>query len=185
MIGVIPEDLPKFVRADFDTGALTWLPRGRDYFRRENDWRSWNTQHAEKPAFNSPGGDGYLCGGIFYKTYWAHRIIWCLAHGDWPAEFIDHIDGNGRNNSLSNLRLATIAQNNRNRVSKSTATSKYLGVCWLTKQQKWQAQIYSNGSKRDLGRFDCEIAAAAAYDRAAKELFGEFARPNLPSGEAA
>ena len=39
-----------------------------------------------------------------------------------------------------------------------------------------------DGKNRCLGRFRDEIAAAEAYDEAARELFGEHARPNFPDG---
>jgi hypothetical protein len=34
-----------------------------------------------------------------------------------------------------------------------------------------------------IGRFDDEKAAAMAYDARAKELFGDYAAPNLPSSK--
>lgn len=49
------------------------------------------------------------------RTYFAHRIIWTLVHGDIPADkFIDHIDGNPSNNALANLRLVSLSANSRN-----------------------------------------------------------------------
>jgi hypothetical protein len=61
-------------------------------------------------------------------------------------------------------------------------TSRFKGVCWIEKRGKWYAQIQKEGERRRLGQFDDEIAAAEAYDEAARELFGEHAWLNFPDG---
>jgi len=93
--------------------------------------------------------------------------------------FVDHIDHNGLNNRRSNLRLCTLAQNNRNMVSR-TGSSKYKGVCWHGGTKKWNAKIRLNRKCYHIGLFTDEIAAAKAYDKKAKELHGQFACLNFP-----
>ena len=85
----------------------------------------------------------------------------------------DHRDGNGLNNTRANLRIATIAQNAQNR--RPVGASLYKGVCWHKREQKWLARIRINGKFIELGRFTNEKDAAAAYNTAAKNHFGEFA----------
>ena len=91
---------------------------------------------------------------------------------------VDHINRNGLDNRRSNLRIATRSQNNANRKSKNV-TSNYQGVCWSRRDKKWRANIQINRKKQSLGYFDSEIEAAKAYDKKAKELFGEFAILNF------
>jgi hypothetical protein len=55
-------------------------------------------------------------------------------------------------------------------------------VHWERQTKKWVARIATDGKTRRLGRFGSEIAAAEAYDEAAKELFGEYAWLNFPDG---
>ena len=92
---------------------------------------------------------------------------------------IDHRDGDGLNNKKNNLRLATHAQNIMNQRLNKVNTSGYKGVSWH--RNKWRAQIKKDGKRHHLGLFTCLIKAAKAYDEAAKELFGEYARLNFPN----
>lgn len=46
----------------------------------------------------------------------AHRVVWLLCKGSWPSGEIDHIDGNGYNNHIENLRCCTHSENDWNRV---------------------------------------------------------------------
>lgn len=91
---------------------------------------------------------------------------------------VDHKDNDGLNNKRSNLRLATKIQNDRNRKSYK-GTSKYKGVWFSKRDQKWKSTIYVNRKQINIGTFINEIDAAKAYDKKAKELFGEFAKLNL------
>ncbi len=91
---------------------------------------------------------------------------------------IDHINGNSLDNRRCNLRIVTRSQNNMNQ-KKTRGTSKYKGVSWHKNNKKWRSQIRLNGKQMYLGLFDNEAEAAKAYDKRAKELFGEFAKPNF------
>lgn len=112
--------------------------------------------------------------------YLAHRIIWLLATGKWPKDQLDHRDGNGFNNKLSNLRPATLQQNRHNRKLSRNNKSGHKGVHWNKKKKKWQAQIYIHNELVYLGLFDNIIEAAKSYDRAAILYHGNFCRLNFP-----
>ncbi len=105
-----------------------------------------------------------------------HRMIM----GEPKGMFVDHIDGNSQNNRRSNLRICTPAQNLQNQRPKG-GTSRYKGVYFHKKDNKWMAKIGFNGKNTYLGLFEDEILAARAYDKKAKELFGEFAYLNFPN----
>lgn len=95
----------------------------------------------------------------------------------------DHVDGDSFNNQRSNLRNATVQQNNRNRrkFDNETTTSPYKGVSWDKSLKKWRAWIRYDGKRKYLGVHEYEKAAALAYDEAAKKYFGEFAKLNFPN----
>ena len=100
----------------------------------------------------------------------------------WPL--VDHIDGDGLNNRRSNLRPATPSQNNANRRKSRQNTSGFKGVSYYHRTSRWRAYVGVDGKAIHLGYFDTAIDAARAYDAAALEHFGEFARINFPEGDS-
>lgn len=101
---------------------------------------------------------------------------------DAPAGLlVDHRNTNSLDNRRANLRLATPSQNSCNsRRDKSNTYSRYRGVSFSKRKQKWFAAIRVNGKKIWLGYFDNEIDAARAYDKAALEYHKDFAQLNFP-----
>jgi len=94
--------------------------------------------------------------------------------------FVDHKNCNSLDNRRANLRFATRAENMQNRRKKKNTTSRFVGVHLYKPSNRWVCRITYQGKRIVLGRFDSEIAAAKAYDEAAKKYFGEFARLNFP-----
>lgn len=95
---------------------------------------------------------------------------------------IDHRNLNKLDNRRENLRICTHAQNNQNEDKQSRNTSGFKGVNWHKASRKWRASIRANNKQIALGVFDSPVEAAMAYDKAAVELHGEFARTNFPGG---
>jgi hypothetical protein len=98
-----------------------------------------------------------------------------------PEGFVvDHKDGNSLNNTRDNLRIVTAAQNSYNRRKYiKKCSSKYKGVSRRRRDNRWSAIIMYRGISINLGFFDDEIEAAKAYDEAAKELYGQYAKLNF------
>ena len=89
---------------------------------------------------------------------------------------VDHRDGNGLNNQRHNLRVATHAQNQQNQGPNRRNTSGYKGV--HKHQNKWEAKISVDNARIYLGVFNTPQEAALAYNAAALDYHGEFARLN-------
>lgn len=94
---------------------------------------------------------------------------------------VDHKDGDTLNNRRDNLRPCLHALNCQNKKKTSSFTSSRFKGVSLTPSNKWIAAISLNGRQSYLGSFNTEESAARAYDRRARELFGEFAKTNFIS----
>ena len=146
-------------------GYLVWKIKGN------------NRVHVGKIAGNVDNR-GYIIVTLDKRIYRAHRIIFLYHHGYMPKE-VDHIDTIRSNNKIENLRPATSSQNSQNNSKRSDNTSGYKGVSWNKKRKSWKVQIQKNYVNMIVGHFEDLIMAAEAYDKKAKELFGEFARTNF------
>lgn len=173
---------PRWVRSRSplppDADGVVRLPISRGYFalidaedvERISPWL-WS-------ALERPGRSPYVFRKEKRATIYLHRFLM-----DAPTGLqVDHIDGNGLNCRRSNMRLCTASQNQMNRTnSRSEKSSRYKGVFWSKHHRKWIAQIKLNYINTRLGGFDSEDEAAKAYDAAAVEAFGPFARLNFLS----
>lgn len=115
----------------------------------------------------------YLC--VSGKLVRSSRAAWTLLNGPIPDGMeVDHINGDKRDDRASNLRLATHAQNLRNRaVHRNNRT----GVKGVTRYRSgYLAMICVAGRRIYLGTFDTLESAARAYAAAAAVHFGEFVR---------
>ena len=127
------------------------------------------------------------------KTVYLHRLIMGLM--DAPrSECVDHIDGNGLNNSRTNLRVTDNRGNQANARKHLSAkgSSPYKGVRYNTcnKTKPWVAYITlpapanpcsdnkRRGKTKYLGSYRTQEEAATAYNIAAMALFGEYAKLN-------
>lgn len=108
------------------------------------------------------------------KTVQMHRVVMNTPDG----MDTDHRDTDKLNNQRNNLRICTRAQNKMNTNLRAGGTSGYKGVTWSKQKGKWQGYIILQGEKANLGHFACKVDAAKAYNKAALENFGKFARLN-------
>jgi hypothetical protein len=152
---VTAEDVKKAVSYDPETGAFT--------------------RNATGKISGSRNSKGYIDIHIVHAQYKAHRLAWLIMTGEWPSSQIDHINGDKSDNRWRNLREATNSQNNANQGLRRSNRTGFKGVSFA-RNGKPYAQIRANGQTRYLGSFDTAEEASAAYEKAAKEAFGEFAR---------
>lgn len=184
---VTPAELQELLSYDPETGLFLWKPRplkfcveGSGRYTRERNKTVFDSNYAGEPALTAYNTAGYLRGNIFGRGLLAHRAAFACMLGRWPTGQVDHINGVRDDNKWVNLREATNQQNQWNSSSAKGSSSQYIGVSWDKKSRKWRAYISPENKIVNLGYFDCEKTAAQARDRAAREMFGEYARINLP-----
>jgi hypothetical protein len=147
-------DFNQLFTYDPDTGYLFWKERSHEDFPEAKRLNSWNSRWAGKRAFTYlDPKTGYYHGCVWGKTYRAHRVIWHMNNGRWPKDIIDHIDGNGANNRIENLREVSSSENSRNMKLLLTNTTGFHGVTQREKG-KWVARIDVNLKTVYLGTFD-------------------------------
>lgn len=108
---------------------------------------------------------GYIQIHLNGQIYFAHRLAWLLFHGTWPACVIDHIDGDGTNNRIANLRDVSIQvnQHNQRRAHRSNRSSGLLGAHFDSRTGRWLAKITVSNRTVNLGRYDTAQQAHEAY----------------------
>ncbi len=154
------EIVKSLLHYDPETGVFTWRCDGV----RTKSGRVAGTVRKGAPKC-------YVSIGIDYKVYLAHRLAWLYVTGRDPgATTIDHIDGNGLNNTFANLRLADMRQQNWNlacRWGDLPTGVRFHATC---RSRPWQARL----KQRSLGYFATAEEAAQAYKAAYAEAAKEF-----------
>lgn len=118
------------------------------------------------------------------KTVQLDRLI---ARVTDPEQKVSHLNRDPLDCRRANIIVRTMAEQapaNRKMgtVSGQKYSSRFKGVSWDSSRERWHVQITSGEVHRYLGRFRDELAAAEAYDEAARELFGEHAYLNFADG---
>ena len=157
--------LKKVLHYDSLTGIFIWLERPVEMFKpgkyQLRSCNTWNTRFAHKEEGNiwtpKEAKTSYLSIRITLngkqKGYLAHRLAILFTDGRFPAEQVDHIDGNGLNNRRKNLREVTNKENRKNMPMRSDNKSGTVGVRWHKQAQKWTVQIRVAGKQIHGGCF--------------------------------
>jgi hypothetical protein len=112
---------------------------------------------------------GYKSMFIRGRPYLQHRIAWLYVYGYLPLKHIDHVNGDGTNNAIANLREATSTQNAQNK--RAAQANNKIGLLGVNAHQNgWRSRITKNKKCVDLGVFETPEKAAFAYLQAKREL---------------
>ena len=141
--------------------------------------RNVNTKRVLRPRIVGIDGNGYyavnLCKNGNSNQYKVHRLVAIhFIPNINNAKYVDHIDNNSFNNTVSNLRWCTQQQNNFNRSLSNRNTSGFKGISLYKNLNKWEVKITINYKKIHLGYFVNLEDAKLARQKKAKELFCDF-----------
>lgn len=119
---------------------------------------------------------GYVVTDVKGKLIQMHRLVMNCPND----KCVDHMNHNTEDNRKENLRICTNHENSLNTQKQNRQTSsKYKGVCFDKKSNKWRAIIAYEGKQKYLGIFENEKDAAIEYNKYAIEIFGEYANINI------
>lgn len=130
--------------------------------RQPNGGPSRRTDYPMKKLKATPYG--YFHNTIKKKRYYWHRLIYEFFKGEIPEKMkIDHIDGNPRNNLISNLQVLSPQENTQKMKINPRNKSGLPGVFWNKVDKIWTANIKTNNRTRYLGRFRDPFIAYSTY----------------------
>lgn len=157
---ITQDELKEVLDYNPDTGVFTWK-------------KTVNSRVKAGDVAGYKNKLGYITIKIKGKPYKAHRLAYLYMTGNFPENFIDHINQIKDDNRWTNLRDATYSQNNSNKVKQKNNTSGYKGV--VRYRNKWRATIKYMYKNIHIGYYATPQEAAEAYKKKAIELMGDFA----------
>jgi hypothetical protein len=151
------EEAKRVFRYDEETGKLYWKIGGK--CRKIGKESGYYTNGYRQVCFQE-------------KAYQTHRVIWLMVYGEFPSgekRFIDHLDGDGSNNRLNNLRTVSHAENCRNKKMYLCNKTGENGISFDKRSRKWKIGVYINGERKHIGYFATLEDAITARDNAIQE----------------
>lgn len=158
--GLSHSELQRLLRYEPETGKFFWRQK-INHAGGEAGWVNPET--------------GYRIIKVGGVKVMAHRLAWFYVRGTWPNHRIDHKNGVRDDQRIDNLREASDRQNKAN---EKVRKDNRLGVKGVSRSQNgwYDARIWDGKKNIHLGRYPKLEEAKAAYDAAARRMFGEFAR---------
>lgn len=135
---------------------------GKDYliFSDGEIYKKVKQHNAKDYKIISVGGRNYEG-----KHFYVHRLLaQTFIENVNNHPFVDHINRNKLDNSLSNLRWVTKSENGINRNRRKDHKNNYVGVSWNNLKKKWLARIVRNGKDYFVGYYDEEVEAKKARE---------------------
>lgn len=154
------EELREWLHYDPDSGVFTWLQKASS--RAMPGYKAGC--HCKRTGYRLIGVMGVQCK--------ASRLAWLYMTGEWPEDEIDHKNTVCSDDRWENLRPADRSQ----QLTNQKPRSDHLRGIYQRKSGRWMAQIQKRDVRLNLGVYDTQEEAHAAYQEAALKLHGEYAR---------
>lgn len=160
-----PEYIRNRLRYEHSTGLFFWN-------HSEEMPVYWNKRFANERAGCKT--HRYIKIVVNARPCLGHRLAWIYVHGEIPRHMrVDHINGDGADNRIENLRLAT-QSNNLINWTRTRENGLPRGIHWYGPTGKWVAKIQLRGRTRYFGYHDTVEEAVFAYQAGVIRLCGEF-----------
>ena len=142
-------------------------------YDRDTGIFTWKVAKAENTVIGSAAGNRcneYIVIGIDYRQYTAQRLAWLYEYGEMP-QYIDHINHDGIDNRIDNLRNVSHQENMKNKLQYGNNSSGVTGVSWCNTYNRWKSRISIDGKRISLGTFT-EFHEAVNARKNAEVLYG-------------
>lgn len=158
MVQLVTESL----NYDRESGKLFWKDRPRCHFNSDSSWKQFNSRFSGKEAgtIDKRNNTSYIRINISGNLYYAHSIVWFFEFGHIP-DLIDHIDRNGLNNKIENLRVSSKSINAINSGLSIRNSTGVTGVFFIERDKVFCTQVRLNGKTVTISRgtlLDCAAA---------------------------
>ena len=146
------------------------------YYNKDTGIFTYKVKNTRNNIGDIAGKNTYRYASIMInkKSYLCHRLAWLYVYGEFPLNFIDHINGNKLDNRIGNLRECTNAENQMNRGANSRNSSGFKNVFFRGYCNSYQVVISVNGVRKCLGYFKSAESANEARENAEKIEHGKF-----------
>jgi len=167
------EHLKELLLYNQETGIFTWKYRSIDMFKNARYYKMWNDRYANTIAGNK--AKSYNVIALHNKQYLSRRLAWLYVYGEFPKEKLDNIDGDLWNDSIKNLRTATLSDT-QNKQKQKINNTYMMGVSRDKRVEKmpFKAEIMVKNKRIYLGLFKTEQEAHNAYVEAKRQISPEF-----------
>lgn len=142
-----------------ESGLLLWNTRPLTHFKCGHGCKSFNAKLANHEAGSEQThhvtGKTYRSVELKGVRYMTHQLISMIVNGYFVAQ-VDHINGDGTDNRLLNLRFVNKAVNARNQKQRCDNTTGVTGVSFNLNEKghmKYRSRIYNNSNRREIKRF--------------------------------
>lgn len=143
-----------------ESGRLFWRPPPERY---ANGRKRHQTILTPKVAGSYNHKRNFINIQVGGKNYKAHHIVWLLHYGEMPPKMIDHINGNGEDNRIENLRLADPHENCQNLSLRRDNALGLTGVWFDKRRGVYCAELSICGKRKRQYGFKTKEEAYAAY----------------------
>lgn len=160
------EELDEVLEFDETISRFRWKPRPG----KTRGVKIFNTRYAGELAGTlNNRGSGLLHRVIHINgmNFFEHRLVWLYHYEELPKTDLDHINGDGLDNRIENLRPATSSENRRNMARNKNNSSGHVGVVWHKRDGRYMVQASKGGKCLFGGYFakeDLHLAAAKAQE---------------------
>lgn len=125
-----------------DTGVITWLKKSATNSK-------YKTDDIAGSVWGEEGRDAkYLIIHFKGSNIRAHRLAWTLYHQHEPKGIIDHINRDGLDNRISNLRDVNHSENMHNCKKSKNNTTGVTGVYKYDDNGRYQSRITIDGNTK-------------------------------------